>query len=282
MAKQHIRATVARLIAWLLLRGPVVLTAGPARLIFDPKTGRLLPVMAGADDGDGGGSGDDQGNGGGDGDGDGGSGDGDGDGDPDWKAQARKHERRAKQAQKRADDLQRQIDELKVGNQSEQERAIEDAKKQARQEALAEANTERRRDRLEVAVTRLAAKGIKVGSGDDAQTVRFADPEDALVFLERELERGDLDTDDIYDSDGQVQTSAVTTALADLLERKPRLAADDNGSGGGSAGSSDAGRGSGGATLTADDVRKLAAEDPQKFNKLLDEGAIPQEALLGR
>jgi hypothetical protein len=109
-----------------------------------------------------------------------------------------------------------------------------------------ESQKERRSDRLEVSVTRIAAKGVVVGTGDDAKTLKYEDPEDALVFIERAIARGDLDADDIFDDHGKVQTDAVTEALADLLKKKPRLAAGAGGPTVRSSGSSDAGRGGGG------------------------------------
>lgn len=142
-----------------------------------------------------------------------------------WKGHSRKHETRAKAEKKRADDLQAKIDAIEAAGQSDQDKAIADARKEARDEAKAESDKERRSDRLEVAVTRLAAKGVTVGEGDDAKVVKFSDPEDAQVFIERAIAKGDLD--DIYDSEGAVQTDALTTALVDLLKRKPKLAADD-------------------------------------------------------
>lgn len=167
--------------------------------------------------------------------------------EPDWKAESRKHERRAKQSAKDLAAVRAELDEIKKGQQTDQEKALEEARKQARDEALTEAQKERRADRLEVAITRLAAKGVKVGTGEDAKTLRFADPEDAQVFIERAINRGELDADDIFNDEGKVQTDALTTALADLLERKPNLAAD-NGAGR-AGGSSDAGRGSGSKSL---------------------------------
>lgn len=255
---QWVRETVARLIAWLIFRGPVIVTAGTMRLVFDPRTGRLRPSIAGAD---GEGEGNGEGQGGKEGDEEGekeDEGEGTGKSEPDWKRESRKHESRSKAEKKRADALQAELEELKKGKQTDQEKAIEDAKKEAREAALSEAEKERRADRLEVAVTRLAAKGVKVGTGDDAKTVKFADPEDALVFIERAVSKGDIDSDDIFDSEGKVQTDALTTALSDLLERKPNLAADSNGSGR-AGGSSDAGKGSSTTALDEMDVEQHLA-----------------------
>jgi hypothetical protein len=182
-----------------------------------------------------------------------------GGGDIDWKSMARKHEREAKKARKQAEEAAARLKEREDADKSEHEKAIEQARDEARKEALTQAEKDRRADRLEIAVTRLAAKGITVGDGDDKKTLKFADPEDAQVFIERALNRGDLDEDDIFDTDGKVQTDAVTTALADLLERKPNLAAGDNGNGGGrpDPGDPDAGKGSGGAK----DLESLSVDE---------------------
>lgn len=190
---------------------------------------RARPIAGGDGEGD---SGGDEGEGGKS--GSGGSGDDDkpnggsgSDDDPDWKQEARKHEKAAKEmssrlgrASKERDELLKKVEKLEDADKSDQQKALDKARKEARDEALGEAEKERRADRLEVAVTRIAAKGITIGSGDDAKTVRFEDPEDALIYVERD------GTDDLFDDDGKVKTKAVEEALADLLKRKPRLAAD--------------------------------------------------------
>lgn len=172
--------------------------------------------------------------------------------EPDWKAASRKHESRSKAERKRADQLAAELEELKKGNQTEQEKALDQARKEAKAEALTEAQQERRADRLDAAVTRLAAKGVTVKDGDKDKLVKFADPEDALVFIERAIAKGDVDADDIFDSEGKVQTDALTTELAGLLERKPNLAASEGP--GRPGGSSDAGRGGSGTDLDDMDV----------------------------
>lgn len=159
--------------------------------------------------------------------------------DIDWKAMARKHERNAKKLLKEKADFEKALKEREDADKSEHEKAIEKAREEGRTQALTEAEKSRRADRLELATTRLAAKGVEIGE----KTVKFSDPEDAHVFIERAIAKGDLDADDIYDSEGKVQTDALSDALADLLRRKPNLAADsvprpkgdaDAGKGGGS------------------------------------------------
>lgn len=162
----------------------------------------------------------------------------------DWKAMARKHETRAKKSAKEIDTLKARLQEIEDSNKSDSEKAIAKAREEAKAEAQAEAQAERRADRLEVAVTRLAAKGVTVGD----QTVKFADPEDALIFVERAINAGE--TEDIFDDEGKVQTDALTNALVDILKRKPNLAADGTPP---SPGDSDAGKGKGSSgSLSAD------------------------------
>ncbi len=148
--------------------------------------------------------------------------------EPDWKVESRIHEKRSKAESKRADALTVQIEELKKADQSDQEKALDVARKEAREQALTEADADRRQDRLEVAVTRLSAKS-------------FADTDDALANVERAVARGEIDPDDIFDKDGKVQTDALQTALNSLLESKPHLRA----AGTRPSGDADAGKGAG-------------------------------------
>lgn len=164
--------------------------------------------------------------------------------EPDWKRESRKHERRAKAEKDRNDALQKEIDKIKAAGRSDQEKAIEKAKEEAKSEAQAELDKERRGDRLESSVLRLAAKGVKVGKGEDAKTLRFDDPEDALIFIERAVSRGDLPENTLYDDNGRPKSDVLTEELVDLLERKPALAAD-GGSKVEDPGDADAGKGKG-------------------------------------
>jgi hypothetical protein len=154
----------------------------------------------------------------------------------DWKAHARKHEREAKKARKEREALERQLKERDDANKSEQEKALEKAREEARTEVLTASQKERRNDRLEVSVARQAAK-------------TFADVDDALLHVQRAISAGDIDEDDIFDSEGKVQTSALKTALDDILERKPHLKASP----GRPAGDGDGGKGDG-AAGDADDM----------------------------
>jgi len=102
---------------------------------------------------------------------------------------------------------------------------VEKARQEGEAKSAEKFEAERRKDRLEVAVTRLASKGVKVGEGDDAKTVKFADPEDALVHLERAIANDDVD--DVFSDQGKVKAEALEEALIELLDRKPHLAAKD-------------------------------------------------------
>lgn len=149
--------------------------------------------------------------------------------DTDWKAYARKHERLSKKASKQVEDLQAELAKAKEATQSEQEKALEQARKEAAEEARSELTAELRKERLQSAVARTAAG-------------KFADVEDAIKLL-------DLD-DDIFDEDGKVDTDNLKSALDDLLERKPHLAASPLGKK--PAGDADSGKGSGGAKSLED------------------------------
>lgn len=145
--------------------------------------------------------------------------------EPNWKQESRKHERRAKDADKRLKAAEAKLAAIEEEGATDQEKAVAKAREEAAAEAKAAAHAELRDDRLEVAVTRLA-NGIKV---DDDSTVKFADPDDALVHVQRAIRNDEVDPDDIFDSGGKVQTDALKDALLDLLERKPHLKASDNG-----------------------------------------------------
>jgi len=150
--------------------------------------------------------------------------------DTDWKAYARKHERLSKKASKQVEDLQAELAKAKEATQTEQEKALEQARKEAAEEARGELTKELRKERLQSAVARTAAG-------------KFADVDDAIKLL-------DLDDDDIFDEDGKVNADNLKSALDDLLDRKPHLAASPIGKK--PAGDADAGKGSGGAKSLED------------------------------
>lgn len=236
----------------------------------------VLPVIAGGSgEGEGGGEGsgersgseegegsEEEGSGEGEGSGEeeeeGSGGEGEGEGgksnEPNWKSESRKHERRAKKTKKELDELQAKLKEREDAQKSEHEKALEKARKEGEERALSKAEKERQADRLEVAVTRIAAKSLKVGEGDDAKEVKFADPEDAHTFLNRKLANGDLDTDDIFGDDGKVKSETITETLQEILAEKPHLAASEKSDGKNGkkpSGDGDGGKGNGSAASEA-------------------------------
>src|SRR5262249_4295280 len=145
---------------------------------------------------------------------------------PNWKQMARKHEREAKKLRKQNEDLAKKAKERSDADKSDREKEIEQAKADAVKDLKAEHDKERRADRLESRAAVLAAKGITIGEGDDAKTLKFADPDDAMVYLERAIARGDVDADDLFDSNGRVDSEQLEEALSEILEKKPHLAAE--------------------------------------------------------
>ncbi len=153
--------------------------------------------------------------------------------DDDWQTKARKSERQRKRADedakriaKERDDLKATLAKIEQSNLSDQEKAIAKAREEAASEVTSKFEAERRTDRIEHAVTRLSLQGFKVGEGDKATTLRFADPDDAQLRIERALRNGDLTHDEIY-GDGKVKPDALKAFLTELLEEHPRLRAED-------------------------------------------------------
>lgn len=110
--------------------------------------------------------------------------------------------RRAKPAD--YDDLKaaaKRLEAIEAANATDLEKAVSAAKKETEDTIRAEVRRERVLDRVEV----LAAKD-------------FADPEDARLRLER-------DADQYVTKDGQPDSEAIKTALAQLLKDKPHLSA---------------------------------------------------------
>lgn len=268
-----LRLLVIRFISCLLEVAPLPLQSVHGhRFWFDPKSSRLFPAMAGAspDDGDEDGDGGDDADADADGDkgaaGDGGGDDADADDDddddadrkrePNWKRLSRKHEREAKKAREERDEAKRKLQEQEDAKKTDQQKAVDEAAKTAREEAEREFEKERRNDRLENAAIRAGAKGVtvKVGKGKDAEEkiVKLEDPDDALVFLKRDIEKGELDWDDLFKENGSVDREKLEEALADLYERKPKLFTDGK-SGGGKKVEGGADGGKGGGDVKTDD-----------------------------
>lgn len=224
--------TRLRAILALLLSNSLPVKIGASSGHYYPASGLVLPTIAGADgEGEGGDDADeaDDEKAGGDKE-DGGDSDDEADEDKvdkddDWKTKSRKNENRAKREKAKREELEAELRKRKDADKTEQEKALDKAREEAKAEALSEAEKERRSDRLEVAVTRLASKGLTVGDGDDAETKRFADTDDALLNIERAIAKDEIDEGDIFDDQGKVDTDALKSELADLLRRKPHLAA---------------------------------------------------------
>lgn len=226
MASTILRAIVARLalltVRLLAWARPLTVQLGSRRYLID-RNGRMLPVIAGgAPDHDG--SSDSDGDDGGDGKGtETASGDGDDAGDGDeaddataddnskrdenWKAQSRKHEREAKRARKEAEELRGRLAKIEDASKTEQQRAIEQARKEADATARSEVADDYRSKILKAEIRAHAAG-------------KFADTDDAIRLV-------DLEDDDAFNDDGDVQADVIRAALDDLLERKPHLRAGE-------------------------------------------------------
>ncbi len=181
-----------------------------------------------------------------------------------WRRQHRRYERTAKRKRdrdkKELKEAQDKLKEREDEDKSEQEKAVEKAKEEGRSEAETKAEQDRKKDRLEAAVIRAAGKKIEIGEGDDKKQVRFEDPEDAEVFLQRKIAKGDLDEADLFDENGKPKADVISEALQEILEEKPRLA-EDSGSG-----SEDDGKPRGGADQGKG---KGSDGDPTDMNDLL-------------
>jgi hypothetical protein len=112
-----------------------------------------------------------------------------------WKSLSRKNERALRAAQ-------RELEELRRSQLSETDKALDDARREARDAALAEV----RADLLDAAV-------------DAAVRGRFVDDEAAAALLTR------TGSDQYLTDDGKVDRAAVDAAVEELLVRKPDLAA---------------------------------------------------------
>ncbi len=182
--------------------------------------------------------------------------------EPDWKRMSRKHERAEKASRKREADLTKRLAEREDADKTEQQKAIDAAREEARAEVTSKYEAEQRTDRIENAVTKLSLRGFKVkDKSGKPVTVKFADPDDAQLRIDRALRTNDLDVEDIY-TDGKVQTPALAAFLAELLEEHPRLRA------GADEGSTtepvdmDGGRGTGGGA--ARDLESMSPDDHLK------------------
>lgn len=142
--------------------------------------------------------------------------------------------------------------------------------------AAAGAETDPERIRADARTeARLEANRERVADKIEAKARGFADPEDAVAILLRTH-----DVDDYLDSDGKVDSEQIAEDLAELLEKKPHLAAATaqggrRFQGGGDQGTRNGGRG-GPAQLTHADVKKMS---PEAIVKAREEGKL--DRLLG-
>ncbi len=182
--------------------------------------------------------------------------------DDDWQAKARKHERDAKKLRQENEALKTAQAEIDKAKMTEQEKAIAAARDEAKTEVTTKYEQERRAERLELAVTRIAVgSGIKVGEGDKAKVVKFGDAEDVQMWVERRIASGDIDAAEMYDENGKVNTAALTEALTGLAASKPTWLAGHTTNGSTPPPDFDGGKGKGGGgkdleSMTADDHLK--------------------------
>lgn len=155
--------------------------------------------------------------------------------DTDWKKMARRHERAAKVARADREALAAKLREREDADKSEQQKAIDKAREEATAEVTTKYEAQQRADRIENAITRLSLKGFKGKIDGKDVTLRFADPDDAQLRLDRALRNDEIAYDDIY-AEGKVQSDAIITFLTELLEEHPRLRAPE---GNGNAGKDD-------------------------------------------
>jgi hypothetical protein len=144
--------------------------------------------------------------------------------EPDWKAEARKHEGRAKQERKAREAAEAKLEQHATANQTEHEKAIEKARKEAAAEATS-STTGTFRAKILNAEIRAQAAG------------KFSNARLAPKLL-------DLDADVVFGDDGEPDTKAIAKAIDEFL------AEDDNAglrAGGSSrpSGDADAGKGNG-------------------------------------
>lgn len=153
----------------------------------------------------------------------------------DYRKELRRYERTAKTSSAKKDaeiaELRKKLEEREDAEASDHEKALKAAREEERAAVTAKYEETQRADRIENAVTGLSLKGFKAKVDDKDVTLRFADPDDAQLRVDRALRVGDLAYEDIY-VDGRVDRAAVTVFLTEVLEEHPRLRADDgNGAG---------------------------------------------------
>lgn len=110
-------------------------------------------------------------------------------------------EKARKTAEKKAKELEEQLAAATADQQTDHEKAIDAARKEADATARSEVQAELHRERVESALIRAAAGVLE-------------DPQDAIVYLADKVEIGD---------DGRPDPKKVTAMVAKLAEQKPGL-----------------------------------------------------------
>jgi hypothetical protein len=175
-----------------------------------------------------------------------------------WRRLARKAQRDHARLKEKFDKLQQQDNARTEKEKSEHQKELDKVRDDTKAELTRLHEQERRQDRLESATTLMASRGVKVGEGDKERSIKFNDPDDALVNLERAIKRGDVDGEDVFDKEGKVDKKALQAALAQLLEDKPHLGKETKSRKSESAGDGDQGKGSG---STGKEVEDMTPDD---------------------
>ncbi len=164
--------------------------------------------------------------------------------DEDWKARSRQHEREAKKERKAREDLEAKLAEYDNTSKSEHEKALEKARKEATEAARAEVASEYQSKVLQAEIRAQAAG-------------KFANPALAVRLL-------DLDATDAFGKDGEVDVTAIASAIDEFLEADGNEGLRAGSSNPGRpVGSVDAGKGS------------AAAESPEDAHQKFIAGVLP-------
>jgi hypothetical protein len=143
----------------------------------------------------------------------------------DWKAEARKHEKRAKANATKA----KKWDEAEATNKSEAER-LQTERDEAQKRAQAATD-----------------RAVKAEVKSVARDLKFRDPADALRLVE---------LSELADEDGEVDETAVTKALKKIAKDKPYLVANETAGRSGGDFSGGTGAKSDASSMSVDDFRK--------------------------
>lgn len=171
-----------------------------------------------------------------------------------------------KAAKEEADKAKREAAELRKAQETEHETA----KREAGEAKLENERLRSTNQRLKIdAAIREAAAEADVPAKKVRRLLKLVDRDDIRV-----------------DADGEVDADTAAEAVSDVLEEFPEFKAEPTPGDPpedppleAPGGNPDRKRQS--KELTTEQVQKMAAEDPDRFNQLFDEGKIPQAALAG-